>query len=1224
MERRKFYTVVCIATFTVLAISNFCFAKYSGGDGTSTNPYQIANPNDLLLLAADTNDYNDCFVLVNDINLAGYTFDKAVIAPNIGSIPVFIGVSFTGVFDGNGHKITHLAINGGSNSYLGFFGMIGSRGSVKHLGIENFTVGGASGVGGLAGVNSGNINNCYSTGEVSGISSVGCLVGYNTGSISNCYSTGEVSGGSSSSSVGGLVGLNYGSISKCYSTGAVSGTSSVGGLVGYKSSGTVTACFWDTDTSGQTISAGGTGMTTVQMQTVATFTSAGWTFLSNSNGLGNWLMPESGYPKLACEVYTPVSVPDIKGLTAADANMTLAAAGLVQGESYYVYDLSVAAGTVSGTAPISGTIVYSGFTKVHLLLAKDFRYAGGTGVQEDPYQISNYGNMQDLIGTPSDWNKYFILTADIDMKWKAFTTAVIAPDTNSSVGGFQGTVFTGTFDGNGHKIFRFTVNGGSQNYLGLFGQIGNGGSVKNLGIEDFTVSGYSYVGGLAGYNSNGGISNCYSIGVVSGYQYVGGLVGYNSIGNINNCYANGNVKGSSNSYWVGGLVGKNNGSISKCYSTGGVSGFWQVGGLVGQNNGSISNCYATGTVIGSSGSYAIAGLVGQSESITANAISKCYSTGAVSAGSDSTWLGGLIGVNSNLNVDTVTACFWDVNSSGQTTSYGGTGMTTTQMKTLSTFTSAGWDFLGIWGIDEGYTYPFLKIGSNAGTPENPYLIATKADLLMMAADTSYYGKCFIVTADIDMAGQVFTTAIIAPNTNLSSSFTGTAFTGTFDGNGHKITHFTINGGGNYFLGLFGQIGSGGSVKNLGVEDCTVSGYQYVSGLAGINYGSISNCYSTGSVNGSSSGSRYVGGLVGCNYGSISNCYSTGSVNGGSSGSRYVGGLVGGNISGASITTCYATGAVSGSSGSYYVGGLVGYNISGASITTCYATGAVSGSSGSYYVGGLVGYNISGASITTCYATGAVSGSQVVGGLVGSNNNGASITTCYATGAVSGSQVVGGLVGSNNSGSISNCYSTGAVTGGDESRYLGGLVGGNGGSISNCYSTGAVSGAGYVGGLVGGNTGSISNCYSTGVVSGYFEVGGLVGYSYEGSISNSFWDMDTSGQTISAGGTGLSTLQMKQQSSFVGWDFSYMDGDEAIWFMAFDGYPILPWQISDADIYTDGKNNLKDWTVFARYWMREDCRMYNDFCEFADMDFDGDVDIDDLAEFMGYWLEEGIY
>ncbi|MGD0572346.1 MAG: GLUG motif-containing protein [Sedimentisphaerales bacterium] len=217
-----------------------------------------------------------------------------------------------------------------------------------------------------------------------------------------------------------------------------------------------------------------------------------------------------------------------------------------------------------------------------------------------------------------------------------------------------------------------------------------------------------------------------------------------------------------------------------------------------------------------------------------------------------------------------------------------------------------------------------KYSGGTGDPNNPYQIATKADLLALAADINDYSKCFILTADIDMEGQAFTMAIIAANTTSGNNFQGSFFNGTFDGNDHKITDFTINGGNNNcFLGLFGIIYSGGLIKNLGLENFSVSGL---------------------------SGSYYVGGLVGYNDGSISNCHSTGSV----SGTSYVGGLVGFSVYG-SISNCYSTGAVSGSFGSYYVGGLVGYNTLG-NISNCYSTGLVSGSSD---VGGLVGKKSSG-------------------------------------------------------------------------------------------------------------------------------------------------------------------------------------------------------------------------------------------------------------------------
>jgi hypothetical protein len=964
-----------------------------------------------------------------------------------------------------------------------------------------------------------------------------------------------------------------------------------------------------------------------------------------------------------------------------------------------------------------------------------FAYSGGSGTAGSPYQIASKVDLLALAAAPADYGKCFILTADINMAGQTFTTAIIAPDTNS-ISGFQGTAFTGTFDGSGHKITNFTINGGSNSYLALFGQVNIGGSVKNLGLENFSVSGSStssYVGGLVGYNnaSDGPgsiITNCYSTGSVSGSSYVGGLVGYNNTSGgpprslITNCYSTGTVSGN---LYAGGLVGRNYSNISTCYSTGTVSGSGIVGGLVGGNSGSsgnITNCCSTGAVsstgitvgglVGSnsgnisnsystslvSGSGTVGGLVGDNGSSISSSISSCYSTGSVSSTGSSNNFGGLVGsnggsisdcystspVSGSLNVGGlvgyhnggsfrgITNCyatgtvsgssnvgglvgshnfgnivnsFWDTQTSGQTTSQGGTGKTTAQMKTLSTFT--GWDFTSIWHIVQGQTYPFLKkwnYSGGDGTQDAPYEIANIQDLLTLGGTVADSSKYFILTADINMAGYVSAAGIIA------------SFAGTFDGNSHKITHFTINSTGNDYIGLFGQINSGGSVKNLGIENFSINGYfSDAGGLAGYNNGSsISNCYSIGDAN-SSYDSSSIGGLVGENNGSISNCYSTSAVSEGLlvgglvgknngtisncystgevSGSDSVGGLVGENIG--IITNCYSTTALSGKG--WHVGGLVGFNYDGSSISNCYSTALVSGTG--HDVGGLVGEN--GGSISNCYSTGAVSGSSIVrssslvGGLVGDNDG--SISNCYSTGSVSGGYYVGGLVGENYGGSISTCYSTGDVSSFSSDNYnpaVGGLVGNNYyGSISNCYSAGLVSSfSSYncypaVGGLVGANDGSISNCYSIGPVSGTGDyVGGLVGESSDGSISASFWDVNTSGQTTGYGGTGKTTAQMKTLSTFTsaGWDFSYSDGDDAVWFMPINEYPILTWQISPADIYTDGKNNFRDFAVFANYWMRDDCRRYNSYCDWSDLNFDGSVNIDDLVILMSYWLQQGIY
>jgi hypothetical protein len=249
------------------------------------------------------------------------------------------------------------------------------------------------------------------------------------------------------------------------------------------------------------------------------------------------------------------------------------------------------------------------------------------------------------------------------------------------------------------------------------------------------------------------------------------------------------------------------------------------------------------------------------------------------------------------------------------------------MKTLTAFILS---LIAIVTLAAGSAFGAYSGGT--GEPSSPYKIATKADLLALADNTDDYGKCFILTADINMQGQVFTTAIIASEVG---------FTGTFNGNGHKITHFDINDVSNDYLGLFGFIDTGGLVKNLGIENFAVSGASYIGALAGWNSGDISNCYSMGTV----SGISFVGGMVGLSDGNISQCYSMSAVSGNGYGWS-IGGLVGRNYD-AGINNCYSTGKVSSSSGSLDVGGLVGSDYSGSVVGSFWDvnTSCQTGSSG---------------------------------------------------------------------------------------------------------------------------------------------------------------------------------------------------------------------------------------------------------------------------------------
>jgi len=303
-----------------------------------------------------------------------------------------------------------------------------------------------------------------------------------------------------------------------------------------------------------------------------------------------------------------------------------------------------------------------------------------------------------------DWDKHFKLMADIDLSSYTGTEFNI-------IGSYSPwRPFTGIFDGNAHTISNFTYTSTDTDYIGLFGRVAGSAQIKDLGLIDPNVDAGTgvYVGSLVG-NLSGSITSCYAKrGSVSGNYLVGGLIG--AIGGLGdmviNCYATCSVSGNE---IIGGLVGFNNANIFRCYSAGSVTGNKIVGGLVGENTAgyfgaaTIFNCYSTASV---SGNHCVGGLVGANPQSAV--ISKCYSYGRVSG---TAYVGGLVGSNDNWAPDS----FWDIQTSGQTTSDGGTGKTTAEMHTESTFTDAGWDFLAettngtedIWWILEGQDYPRL-------------------------------------------------------------------------------------------------------------------------------------------------------------------------------------------------------------------------------------------------------------------------------------------------------------------------------------------------------------------------------------------------------------------------------------------------------------------------------------------------------------------------------------
>jgi hypothetical protein len=214
------------------------------------------------------------------------------------------------------------------------------------------------------------------------------------------------------------------------------------------------------------------------------------------------------------------------------------------------------------------------------------------------------------------------------------------------------------------------------------------------------ISGNGDVGGLVGFSSQETmIEDCFTTGTVTGSQ-TGGLVGWLD-GSVSRCYSTASVSGG---FSLGGLVGVNHGLIHASWAGGEVAGGTQIGGLVGLTwvggfltipyfDTEVADCYATGAVRGDS---TVGGLIGSNEAT----LLRCYSTGAVTtpgavpAPKANYSIGGLVGYDKGTPEWDILGCFWDTMTSGVDKSAGGTGRTTAEMQDVATYLDAGWDFAG--------------------------------------------------------------------------------------------------------------------------------------------------------------------------------------------------------------------------------------------------------------------------------------------------------------------------------------------------------------------------------------------------------------------------------------------------------------------------------------------------------------------------------------------------
>ncbi|CAB3790210.1 beta strand repeat-containing protein [Paraburkholderia caffeinilytica] len=442
------------------------------------------------------------------------------------------------------------------------------------------------------------------------------------------------------------------------------------------------------------------------------------------------------------------------------------------------------------------------------------RALSGSGTTTDPYLIGDVYGLQGIGSSVSLLADAYKLANSIDASGTANwnSGAGFAP-----IGSSTDMPFTGTFDGNGKTITGLSISLPNTQDVGLFGIVQDG-SISNLSLTNFTVEGSRFVGALTGINQGGTISGVSvdngtvtatsnTLADMVGTTNVGGLVGENvndtgstatisnssaglgvtvtasagasgsitlgQVGGLVGLNAGGTIVSSTSAAFVtgdrfvGGLVGRNDGTISQSFSISQVTSVWGYdGGLVGLNTGTIADSYALGAV---TGTFASAGLVGQNM----GTIARSYAAGLVQDSSGVT--GGLVAVGTG----TVSDSYWNTDTTGQTTSLGGTGLTNAQMLTGTASNFAGFDFSSVWKFIDGTSYPYLA-SIFTSTP------TVFSGTYTSASGTAKAGSTVDLAANDQLIGSVLTGA----NGFYYLMFSSTTFSGTT-----AVVVFTPSGSG---------------------------------------------------------------------------------------------------------------------------------------------------------------------------------------------------------------------------------------------------------------------------------------------------------------------------------------------------------------------------------------------------------------------------------------------
>ena len=985
----------------------------------------ISKENGKIYTFSDTATY----VLKNDIKLSSFWNEKLNSWTPIGTEEK----PFKGFFEGLGHKISGLYIDG-SNSNQGLFGVI-DGGIVSNLEVEGKVKSSSENIGGIVGKakNAYTIRNCLNRVEVTGKNNVGGIIGEDIveeskGKILNCRNMAIITG---ESKVGGIIGISNGNIVNSVNFSNVEATlDSVGGLVGLKNknensnlTGTLKMSYNIAKVKGNSKVGGVVG---TNNDIIENCYNTG--IVESSNGYVGGIVGTQEGTTDSNKLLNSYSTGNI--ISAVQENVGGVIGSKTENSivSKCIYIENTVKGGIAGkNVKDSAEVRSAEFMKtkycVYDLGEENWKTISGIDYPVLYWQDGEKTNLEfETVSTAQALKDMAHIVNDMGETFEGKTVtqqnnidlSTVCSETlgNWTPIGDYGTntnlYFAGTFEGNGNTISNLYINASENDYLGLFGYT-NHATVTNLIIESIKILGRYNIGSIIGVDADS--SRIYNTHIRSGELIgsgcVGGITGITN-GNIIRCtnYSSVSSYSANVEEWaIGGISGGSYslGKIEQCINYGTIVGLKYIGGIVGVNWCYTLNCYNVGTVKSNNTQNCIyiAGIVGY-QNLENGRLENCYNIGKIEGNSNADSIAEIIG---GYEKGIVNNCYYlDKNNNLKgiyyndfTTSWrqdvpGQAEVRSAEFMRSKYFVielgETNWKIVS--GVNDGY--PILSWQAGEKIEPEFETVSTAQALKDMAHIVNDIGENFegkTVTQQNDIDLSTVCSATLGNWTPIG--LINRPFAGIFNGNNYKVSNLYINDTETIWArGLFAACK--GEILNLGVENINIASTntQFVGGISGVmsENGKIEKCYSTGNISGNIS---YAGGISGGNYGATFSY---------------------------TINECYS-----------------GVNIKSQSRT-----------------GGIIGDNTTGGTISNCYNFGEVESSDYVGGIAGINEG--NIINCYnVANIIAISSRVGGITGAL-AGKVENSYNIGKVSG--DVNYKGAIVGAGSGNglgldgIKNCY------------------------------------------------------------------------------------------------------------------------------------------------------------------------------